>query len=218
MDGVLLRSMHLHCRAWERAAASLGLSVDRRAILRREGEPGASTVRFLAPPRLQRRLLQRKETYFAEGHRRIRLYAGARSLIERLARTSVRLGLVTGTSRAELQAALPNRLFHRFHASVTGDEVARGKPHPAPYRAICRRLHVRPEGVLVVENAPFGIQSARRARMGCVMAIASTLPAPVLRGADRVFISMHTLSRWCGRNRMFTHRLTMQELHTRCRR
>ena len=202
MDGVLLRSMQLHYRAWQRAGASLGIRIDRGRIFRHEGEPGTTTVQWLAAPQYRQVLLRRKERHFAQWKHRIRPYAGAMPLLRRIARTPLKLGLVTGTSRSELLAVLPRQMLRLFDASVTGDEVPHGKPDPAPYRKICRILRVRPAEVLVVENAPFGVQAARRARIGCVVALATTVSPRTLRGAHIVFRSLHELAAWLRRTHL----------------
>jgi len=48
---------------------------------------------------------------------------------------------------------------------VTSNDVASGKPHPAPYLAGARRLGVDPSRCLVIEDAPSGLLSGREA--GC---------------------------------------------------
>lgn len=59
---------------------------------------------------------------------------------------------------------------------VTADDVALGKPDPAPYLLAARRLGVDPGSCLVVEDAPAGLAAGRAA--GCAtLAVATTHPA-----------------------------------------
>lgn len=71
---------------------------------------------------------------------------------------------------------------------VTADDVAVGKPDPAPYLAGAARLGVAPEDCLVVEDAPAGVASARAA--GCsVVGVLTThreLDAPSVAALDRI--------------------------------
>jgi sugar-phosphatase len=56
---------------------------------------------------------------------------------------------------------------------VTADDVAQGKPAPEPYLLGAQRLGIAPERLLVVEDAPAGIQAGRSAGIR-VLGIAST--------------------------------------------
>lgn len=192
LDGVLVHTMPLHARAWQEAGRARGLRVLKRDIYAWEGESGTVTARTL----LRRRqpvttaaiaeLLRDKERRFAGLARRIRVEPRLARLLGRLAARGIRLSLVTGTSAGEVRRIVPRRVLAAFAVVVTGDRVRRGKPHPEPYRTAMRRLGVLPRETVVVENAPYGIRSARRAGVGLVIALASSLPKRFLREAHVV--------------------------------
>jgi beta-phosphoglucomutase-like phosphatase (HAD superfamily) len=50
-----------------------------------------------------------------------------------------------------------------FVTLVTGDQVANGKPHPEPYQEAARRLGVRPQDCLAIEDTVTGLTSAEAA-------------------------------------------------------
>ncbi len=54
------------------------------------------------------------------------------------------------------------------HAMVGGDEGLPGKPEPAIFLEVARRLGVAPAHCIVFEDAPLGIEAARRAGMRAV--------------------------------------------------
>jgi mannitol-1-/sugar-/sorbitol-6-phosphatase len=54
---------------------------------------------------------------------------------------------------------------------VTGDDVVRGKPDPAPYLLAAARLGVVIEECVVVEDSPAGVQAARTAGAGGVLGV-----------------------------------------------
>jgi sugar-phosphatase len=62
---------------------------------------------------------------------------------------------------------------------VCAEDVTRGKPSPDAFLLAARSLGCPPDQVLVVEDAPAGIQAARAADMP-VIAVATTHPAPQL--------------------------------------
>jgi HAD superfamily hydrolase (TIGR01509 family) len=56
--------------------------------------------------------------------------------------------------------------------SISRDDVAYGKPDPAPYQLACKRLALAPDEVLVVEDSSTGVAAGRAA--GCrVMRVGS---------------------------------------------
>jgi len=66
-------------------------------------------------------------------------------------------------------------------AIVGGDEGFSGKPTPAIFLEAARRIGVAPERCIVFEDAPFGIEAARRGGMRAV-AVCSTHTAAELAG------------------------------------
>ena len=90
---------------------------------------------------------------------------GARELLAEVRGASVHTALVTMSWRRfadEVVNCLPTG---SFTTSVTGDEVARGKPHPEPYLRAAERLGVRADQCLAIEDSPTGVRSALAA--GC---------------------------------------------------
>lgn len=90
---------------------------------------------------------------------------GARELLAALRTHDVPTGLVTMSWRRfsdEVVACLPTG---SFAVSVTGEEVARGKPHPDPYLLAAERLGLHPSECIAIEDSPTGARSALAA--GC---------------------------------------------------
>ena len=202
LDGVLIDTMPLHAQAWRQACQRFGLRAPRRFIYEREGEPGVVTARLLCsaqrktfPRRQLSQLLSDKERIFSRLARGVKVNVHLLKLLERLSRCGVRLALVTGTSSGEVRRVVSTRTLRLFEVTVTGDRVRHGKPHPEPYHLAFQRLRIRPRQAIVVENAPYGIRSARRARAGLVVALASSLPRRYLREADMI---VGSVKRLCG--------------------
>ena len=72
-----------------------------------------------------------------------------------------------------------------FAATIVGDEVRRGKPHPEPYLAAARALSVSPRDCVALEDSPTGLRSATAA--GChVIVIPHIVEVPPSRGHRQV--------------------------------
>ncbi|MBL8013999.1 MAG: HAD family phosphatase, partial [Candidatus Omnitrophica bacterium] len=113
---------------------------------------------------------------------------GSRSFLKNLNKQGFRLALVTGTARHEVLRMLPRNIFNLFEVVVCGCEVKNGKPHPEPYLKALRDLKMNAEDAVVIENAPFGIKSAKSAGLRC-LALETSLPREFLKEADKVFNS-----------------------------
>lgn len=192
MDGVITNTMPDHFRAWKAVLVPFGIHVGHYDIYSREGQRGIHSVRELFAEnkksytlRLAKELLRKKEEFFKRIVRR-RFISGARSFLRYLHRNGYQLALVTGTSRQELHRILPDYLYNLFDVIITGNDVRKGKPDPEPYLLAIRKLKVKPQQVIVVENAPFGILAAKAAGLKC-LAIATSLPKKYLRKADYIF-------------------------------
>jgi beta-phosphoglucomutase-like phosphatase (HAD superfamily) len=72
-----------------------------------------------------------------------------------------------------------------FDVVVTGDNVARGKPHPEPYLHAARLLGVEPSACLAIEDSNTGARSAEAA--GCLVVVVEN-HVPVAPGEQRVFL------------------------------
>ncbi len=205
LDGVLIDTMPLHADAWQEAVRRFGLRVRRREIYSWEGEPGTATAKRLLRRQGRRsmreaaELLRLKEALFKRSARRIRVHPRLAAWIAQRSRRGLAIGLVTGTSAHEVRRIVPAALRRQFRVIVTGTDVRRGKPDPEPYRTAFARLRVAPRRAAVVENAPYGITSARRAGAGCIVALVSSLPPRYLRGADRIVRSVAELIRTLDR-------------------
>ncbi len=200
MDGVITNTMPDHFRSWKVVLNKMGIPVTHYDVYCREGQRGIHSVRELtaqygAPVDDIRahKILREKEIYFKRIVRS-RFILGARTFLKRLHKKNFRLALVTGTSRHEMCRILPASLRRIFSVIITGSDVHHGKPHPEPYLQSLKKLALRAGDAVVIENAPFGIQSARKAGLAC-LALETSLPRKYLAEADAVFGSIKELSK-----------------------
>jgi HAD superfamily hydrolase (TIGR01509 family) len=108
----------------------------------------------------------------AELERRYRealpLIDGARDAVVRTA-ARWQLGLASSANRPVIELALREaELIDCFAATVSSEEVARGKPAPDVYLDVARRLGADPEACVAVEDSSNGLRSAAAAGMGVI--------------------------------------------------
>ena len=189
MDGVIMDSMPSHFEAWAEAFRQKNITVSKLDIYKREGEQGRITAKEILEKNHQsssseniRKLLSAKERIF-NGLSRADFFPHAENCVTQFFQKGLLLGLVTGTSRPEVEKLLPKTFRKYFHVIVTGTDVSFGKPHPEPYQKAVKALDLPAREIVVIENAPYGIRSAKQAGLSCI-ALTTSLPARYLANAD----------------------------------
>jgi HAD superfamily hydrolase (TIGR01509 family) len=109
---------------------------------------------------------------------------GSRELLLSLRDAGVPCALVTMSYTRFVKPILEGLPPGTFSAVVTGDTVARGKPHPEPYLTAARELGVPAEECLAIEDSDTGATSAAAA--GCTV-LCAPLHVPVPPGPRRLF-------------------------------
>jgi HAD superfamily hydrolase (TIGR01509 family) len=123
------------------------------------------------------------------------LIDGAVEAVERLA-ARWPLGLASSSNRELIERALEvSGLAGCFRATVSSEEVARGKPAPDVYLEAARRLGVEPTRCAAIEDSANGIRSAHAAEMRVVVIPNPEFPPPddALALADVVLDSIREL-------------------------
>jgi HAD superfamily hydrolase (TIGR01509 family) len=96
------------------------------------------------------------------------LLPGAREAVERLSQTHT-LGLASSSNRPVIDVVLETMgVRHRFAATVSSEEVARGKPAPDVYLEAAHRLGADPDRTAAIEDSHNGIRAAKAAGMRVV--------------------------------------------------
>ncbi len=93
---------------------------------------------------------------------------GAIDAVRRIA-GSYTLGLASSSNRELIDAVLEaGGIADLFAATVSSEEVARGKPAPDVYLEAARRLGADPARCVAIEDSHSGIRSAKAAGMTCI--------------------------------------------------
>ena len=201
MDGVLLDSEQLWDEVREELAHERGGRWHEQAQADMMGMSSPEWSRYMhrviglseSPEQINvevvRRLLQRYRTSLP-------LIDGAVEAVERLSKRWP-LGLASSSNREVIDAVLDAAgIADRFAATVSSEEVARGKPAPDVYIAAARRLGTDPAKCVAIEDSRNGIRSAHAAGMR-VIAIPNPHYPPsddTLAAADDVVSSLDELT------------------------
>lgn len=134
----------------------------------------------------------------------VRLYDGARALIERGRASFHRLALITGKDRHRTLLLLERfALRDAFDRIVCGDDPYPGKPSPVAVDALRDQLAASAAETYMVGDSAIDIECARRAHVVAIGAAwgFSTLDELRAAGAQLIFSSPFALADWLAESR-----------------
>jgi len=195
MDGTLIHSMPAHHQAWIAWHARHGLALDEQAFFdATAGRTNAEILTEMFPRASQERIValsEEKEALYRElATGSLALVAGAQALAHAARAAGLKLALCTASTLENMALAFACFGLDRWVDTVTSPaDGLRGKPHPDLFAEAARRLQVPPQACLVFEDAPLGVEAARRAGMRAV-ALTTTAPATAFAGFPNV-VAVH---------------------------
>ena len=123
----------------------------------------------------------------------LKVYPGIIPLIKELYKDYT-LALTSSSTFEEVQLVIDQlKLKKYFKVIVTSKDVKHGKPNPEPYLLTAKKLNIKSENCLVIEDSKNGIQSAKKAGMICI-AIPNTEDRSKLFEADQIIESYDRLT------------------------
>ena len=188
MDGTMIDSMPWHARSWVEFAERHGVMLDVSEILARTtGRTGTESMRqlferALSDEECQAMVHEKEEIYRALFHDNFTEVAGFTAFAKAAVARGLKVAVGTAGDKHNIEFAMSRLKMDPLPlAIVGGDEGFAGKPTPEIFLEAARRIGVAPERCIVFEDAPFGIEAARRGGMRAV-AVCSTHSAAELAG------------------------------------
>jgi beta-phosphoglucomutase-like phosphatase (HAD superfamily) len=206
MDGTMIDSMPTHNFAWTVFAKRHGLAISDADIARRTmGRTGAECMAELFGRAMSvdeaHALVQEKEATYRELFAPVfREVAGFKAFLTAAYKAGVPYAIGTAGDAANVAFAF-SHLFDADEAHliprvvVRGDMGLPGKPQPAIFLEAARLLGCEPSECLVFEDAPQGIEAARRAGMRAV-AIVSSHKVAELTGEHVLAVASNYTDLW----------------------
>lgn len=174
LDGVLIHSMPLHIRAWERYLEGFGLTCrDIERVM--HGKRNSELVRELFGPDLAAEVVVEhgaaKERLFRqlllESDLSVCGVPGLTEFLERHKAVSKAIG--SNAEPANIDFVVDKfGLRSYFQVIVSGHQVERPKPFPDIYLKAAEQLGFDPRDCIVFEDSPTGVDAARAAGMRVV--------------------------------------------------
>ncbi|HEY5798357.1 MAG TPA: HAD-IA family hydrolase [Bosea sp. (in: a-proteobacteria)] len=174
MDGTIVDNMRFHDDAWESWHAGHGLPFDRATFF--TNTAGMAVGEIVGPhfPDAGEgeiaRLAEAKEALYRETYRpHVAPLAGLLALMDRADAAGIPMAVASAAPPANIDVVLDTLgLRARFATIIAPSQGFRGKPHPDLFLGAAERMKVAPDTCLVFEDAPLGVEAARRAGMRAV--------------------------------------------------
>jgi HAD superfamily hydrolase (TIGR01509 family) len=201
LDGLLIDSEHVWDEARRELAHERGGRWTETATRDMMGMSSLEWSRYMhdvvgvadPPDEISAQVVRRLERIYRDD---LPLFDGAVEAVERLV-ARWPLGLASSSNRELIDLVLELSGMQRFfRATVSSEEVPRGKPAPDVYLEAARRLGTAPDRCAAIEDSENGILSAKAAGMR-VLAIPNPRFPPdeeAVAAADQVLASLHGLT------------------------
>ena len=198
MDGVLYDSMGAHADAWSKAFLHFGIDFSPEMVYQNEGRTAQSTINLVYKQNEDRMATEFEvEQIYSKKTELIAVYpdavpfTGAKALMGDLKKKGIDIWVVTGSMQDKYLVAL----LRDFDGLITAEKIISGrdvrhcKPHPEPYLTALHKSGLLADEVMVIENAPLGIQSSKAAGIYTVAINTGILDDRILweSGADLLF-------------------------------
>ena len=190
MDGVLADSTQLHFQSWKATFDPRGMVITDEMFRRTFGRNNRSVLAdFFGRPPTEEELEQiaaEKEIWFrAHIPGNMDLLPGALAWLKRFQSWGFLQAVASSAPAENIEAQVDTLGIRSYFGALVSAANLPGKPDPAVFLKAAERLGVSPARSVVMEDAPAGVEGARRGGMKCV-AVLTTQPASALQGADLV--------------------------------
>ncbi|GAB4088676.1 HAD family hydrolase [Hydrogenophaga soli] len=184
MDGTMVDSMGHHALSWAEFLRRHGLQLNMEEVMRMTtGRTGVECMRLLLsspdlPEAQARAFVHEKEAIYRESFsNNFTEVEGFTRFYEEALSNGMRVAVGTAGDAVNVDFVLRRLALSAAPGAIArGDEGLAGKPEPDIFLAAAARLNVDPRECVVFEDAPLGIEAARRAGMRAVGICSSHTP------------------------------------------
>ncbi len=191
MDGVLADTGPIHFESWVKVAEEIGVEFTKIMFEQTFGQKSTTITRKLVGSEVDQVLIENwanlKEGYYREMIKdKLVPLPGVIRIINKLKSKQFKLAIGSSGPPKNVDLLL-NQLKIKafFDITITGADVKRGKPEPDVFLIVAEKLKIKPENCIVIEDAPVGIEAAKRAGMKSI-ALTTTHNKEELRDANLI--------------------------------
>jgi len=169
MDGLMLNTEDIFELAGQRLMERRGLNMTdeiRQSMLGRRAVEAFTAMKLITglTDRIEDLMYETKELFESIAENSLETMPGLHDVLELIESLNLPRAVATSSPRAYMTPLLERfDLLHRFHFTLTAEDVTHGKPHPEIYQMAAGRLNVHPGEMLVLEDSETGTRAAHAA-------------------------------------------------------
>jgi beta-phosphoglucomutase len=173
-DGVLAETFEIHLEAFAKTFSDIGIKITKKDLIKRYGMKTHEIVKMMMKDKgkniteeMAKMMAKKKENYYRElVEGKLKLLPGVRKFLKYLKEKGYKIGVASSASLESIQQLLrETNIENFFDAAVSGFDIKLSKPNPDIFLECAKKLNVKPEDCIVVEDSVHGIEAARRAGM-----------------------------------------------------
>ena len=175
LNGTMIDDMQYHIIAWHRILNELGAGLSLERVKAECYGKNDELLERIFPGRFseaeKNRMSLDKEKQYQEAFRPLlQLLPGLPPFLEQSKQAGIPMSIGSAAIRYNIDFVLDGLdIRHYFNALVSADDVQRSKPDPETFLSCAQRMGVDPANCIVFEDAPKGVEAARRAGMKAVV-------------------------------------------------
>lgn len=190
LDGVLIDATEWHYEALNKSLKLFGYEIGRDDHINiYNGLPTAEKLKIMSekqglPPGLHDTIKAMKRKYTDEiVNQHCRPSHGKQLMLAHLKNKGYKLACCSNAQKYSVINMLKmSQLEHFFDHIIGNDEGHKPKPHPDIYLAALERMNIEPHEAIIIEDAPHGIEAAKRSGAQVI----------AVRGFEDVHLSLFT--------------------------
>ena len=199
MDGVLADTGEIHFESWVKMAREINVEFTKEFFNETFGQQSPTITKKLVGDKFDEKkiieLANRKEQYYRDLVKdKLKPLPGVLDLLTELKKYNFKLAVGSSGPPENVDLLLKTlKIKDLFDVIITAADVDKSKPHPDVFLKVSEKLNISPDKCIVIEDAPVGIEAARRAGMRSI-ALTTTHDYKELIDADLVVKDLSHIS------------------------
>ena len=175
LNGTMIDDMDFHIRAWHNILTQLGAQLSLAEVKKECYGKNDELLERIFPGRFSETEMKNmsiaKETaYQLEFKPFLQLIRGLDDFLIKAEKNQVQMAIGSAAIRFNIDFVLDGlSIRHFFKSIVSAEDVIISKPDPETYLKCATALGIAPEQCIVFEDAPKGVEAAKKAGMRCVV-------------------------------------------------